>query len=317
MNVVYVATKPYLHDRHVKRLNKVGRVIPIPTSEILEPDSDKELQKADILICSPKAMKILSKSILPRLKHLKHLVLLSSGYDFLNAKMTKKLKASISHCPGANAEAVAEYAWLLILNLARKSVHNLKPKRQQLIPSNLPGRELFGKTIAILGTGNVGSRVARIAQAFNMKVYGYNKSGRKPKFFDKISSLSDILPKADVVVIALPLTSETKSLIDKKEAGMMRDRAILVNVAREGIVDKGAVFQGVKSGKIFGYGLDADPLRRMLPNSRYFKNFNILITPHSAYNTEEAKERMLTEAIDNAIAFTKGQPKHLIIHKTA
>lgn len=313
MNIVYIATNPYLHKKHIKRLNKVGRLIPISTSEILEPESDKEIQRADILICSPSAVKVLSRSILSRLKRLKHLVLLSSGYDFLDTKKLKKLRVSISHCPGANAEATAEYAWMLILNLARRIKFGcFDSKTPQLIPTNLPGREVFGKTIAILGTGNVGSRVARIARAFKMKVYGYNKGGRKPKYFNKVSSLSDILPKADIVVVALPLTSETKNLIDKKEVRIMKDRVILVNVAREDIANKDAVLKGTRLGKIFGYGLDADPLRRFFPYNRHFKNFNILITPHSAYNTEEARERMLSQAIGNAIAFAKGQPKHLI-----
>lgn len=297
----------------LQRLRKLGSINLTETKSVTQNGVIKRLKDANILIISPSAITCIDNNFFNSIPELKHIALLSVGYEWIDMIAAKNHGISISTCVGANAEAVAEYTWAMILNLARKLGQidrNVRQSSQSLY--DLQGIELLGKTIGILGTGNIGVKVARIAKAFGMLVLGFNKSKSPTRCFDQIVNLETLLRKSDVISVHLPLTPETEGLIGRKEISLMKHGAIVINTAREKIVNKQAVIEGIHQGKIYGYGLDADISSPAPSKNPYLRYENILITTHNGFNTKEAKERMMEVAIGNIEAFILGKPTNLV-----
>lgn len=313
MKIYLLTSNANLESGYKKKLEKLGWVSYLELKGVSEKKVVNRIQEADVLLVSPTAIIQITDFFFRSLPNLKHVALLSSGYEWVDIRSAIKHHVSISHCIGTNAESVAEYTWAMILSLVRKlNCFNSNIWEKNISKFNFEGIELFEKTIGILGTGNIGTRVARIAKAFNMYVSGYNKSFKLAQYFDEIVNLETLLLKSDVISINLPLTNETEGLIGRKEISLAKKSVIIVNTAREEIVDKQAILEGIKQGKIYGYGLDTNLTNPLPPTDPYLKYKNILVTLHSGYNTKEAKERMMNTAIKNIEAFISGRFTNLI-----
>lgn len=304
MKIYYLSSSSKIDSESKKKLEKLGDLILLSTRGIPEEEIINQIQDAEILLLSPSAIQKITNVFFESLYKLKHLALLSSGFDWVDISSATKHNITVSYCKGANAESVAEYTWAMLLGLVRGLY-------QEGI--NIEGEELFGKTIGILGTGSIGEKVARIAKAFNMRTLGFNKSHKRPKYFDEIVDLEILLASSDFISINLPLTSETEGLIGENEISKMKSGAYLVNTAREEIVDTKAVLTGIESGKIYGYGVDLNITNELLKSENpYLKYKNIISIPHRGYNTKEAKKRMLSMAVKNIKSFTEGKSINLI-----
>jgi glycerate dehydrogenase len=174
--------------------------------------------------------------------------------------------------------------------------------------------ELSGKTMGIIGFGNIGSRVADVASAFGMNIIGYskpetNQSHRKNFIWANITQL---LEQSDVVSIHCPLFPETKGLINKESLRLMKNSAFLLNTSRGPIVVDEDLANALNNGEIAGAGIDVLSIEPPAEGNPLFTAKNCIITPHIAWATKEARARLMNIAINNLSAFIDGNPIHVV-----
>lgn len=247
-------------------------------------------------------------------KQLKIVANYAVGFDNIDLLACKKRRVAVTNTPNVLTEAVAEHAFALLLAVARRIVESddylRKGKFKGWEPELLLGRELAGKTVGILGLGRIGSRVAEIASAFGMKVIYYDRGHRNKELDQKVASeavtIRKLLTAADFVSVHVPLTRETRHLIGRRELETMKKTAILINTARGPVVDEKALAQALKKGIIWGAGLDVFEFEPRI-SSELKKLSNVVMTPHTASATQEARDAMAVLAARNIIAVLDGR----------
>lgn len=237
------------------------------------------------------------------------------GYDRVDLVTASELGIVVTNTPGANAQAVAELACALMFAAAR-NVPMLVQKTKEGEWVRSTGIELCGKTLAILGLGAIGRRLARMGQGLGMTVIAYD-----PYIDDdycaehNIRSVSqaEAFATADVVSLHLPLTDQTHHLVNEDVINTMKNSAILINTARGGIIDEDAAYAALLENRLGFLCLDAfenEPPGK-LP---MFELDNVIVTPHTAALTFEATANMANMAVDNLIAVLSGEPCRYIVH---
>lgn len=245
------------------------------------------------------------------------------GYDNIDVAAAKTRGVVVTNTPGGFEMSVAEHSIALLLALARKVVqadaYVRAGKYVQWEPEIFLGTELSGKTMGIVGIGRIGATVARIAKfGLGMKVvYHSHKKNDEldPKLeAEFIDNLDDLLKRADVVSLHVPLTAETKHLISRKELSEMKKSAFLVNTARGAVVDELALVEALQQNWIAGAGLDVfeDETRMVTESEKVLYGLpNVVLTPHIASGTFEARAEMSRTAADNIIQVLSGKgPKN-------
>jgi D-3-phosphoglycerate dehydrogenase len=246
------------------------------------------------------------------------------GLDSVDLEEATRRGILVTNTPGANRESVAELALSFMLALARripqaqKAMANM-PKGDIGIFSallkqyNLTGIDLEGKSLGIIGTGRIGSTVARkCIAALDMKVKGYDPyvSSEVMKSFgvEKVERLEDMLPKIDFLTVHCPLTQETKGMVGKKELARMKKGAYVVNTARGGIVNEKALLEALNSGHIAAAALDAWEVEPPDPKDPLLNHPNVIGTPHYAGTTEESLYRVGIAAVEEVLRVLRGEP---------
>jgi len=221
-----------------------------------------------------------------------------SGLDNIDVEDAKAAGIQVLNSPGANANAVAELALGLMIALARQFPSNFvateKPKRY--------GWELRDKTLGILGLGQIGTRVARLADAFGMNLLGFDvipDAGPDDVRFTR-ASVEEIFGKSDVITIHVPLMDETRDLISQKSISQMREGVTIINSARADLVDEAAMLEALKSGRVRGYAADAIALSELRNHE------NVICTPHIGAQTEEAQIRAGTQIAESVVSALRG-----------
>lgn len=242
----------------------------------------------------------ITDEVLEKLPKLKYLQTRSTGYDHIKCNALYARDIPVSNVAGYAGPPVGEFAFSLLLNATRKTHVALERSRAgDMHYHDLLGTELFDKRIGILGLGVIGQRMAYIASGFGMKISAFSRT-RKP-IVDALgidfTDLESILQKSDMLMIALPLTPATTRLINTKNAALIPKETIIVNIARSEIIE--------------------ESLYHTLPNTictdvctdpQLAKKENILYTPHMAYYTAEALERIREISLENTLAFIEGKP---------
>jgi glyoxylate reductase len=223
------------------------------------------------------------------------------GYDNVDLEAASRRGVRVSNTPDVLTQAVAEHTFALLLAVARRIVEGDRIVRERRFlrwgPSFLLGSELRGKTIAVVGPGRIGEAVARIAEGgFGMRVEGV---GRGP--------ILAALPRADVVSLHVPLTPQTLHLIGAPELRVMRSSAILINTSRGPVVDEAALVEALQEGEIAGAGLDVYEREPELAGG-LAELENVVLAPHTASATLEARTAMSRLAAENVIAALEGRP---------
>lgn len=267
----------------------------------------------DVLVAGPSGIARVDKELIDRLPKLKFIALLTVGFDWIDIDYAKSKGILISNIKGANSESVAEHAWGMILDLAKRISEFDRDARNKgaFRFQEYKGKEVYGKTIGIIGLGDIGKKIARIAGGFDMKIVGINKSG-KPVDGVELVGMEELLSKSDVITVCTPLTEETKNMITKKEIEKMKSGAIVINTSREEMVEKTAMIEAVSSGKIFGYGVETAVLTPVAKDDPYYGNPRILVTPHNAFNTEDADLKSYRLVAKNIGAWIAGSPQNLV-----
>lgn len=236
------------------------------------------------------------------------------GFDNIDLVAAKERGITVTNTPEVLTNAVAEHVFALILALSRRVIESDKYLREGnykgWAPMLLLGNELSGKTLGLVGGGRIGSRVAEIARGFSMRVIYYDVK-RNEKLEQASDAgfhehLPDVLSEADIVSIHVPLLPSTKHLINAEALSSMKQSAFLINTSRGPVVDEAALVQALTEKKIAGAGLDVFEHEPSL-TSGLAELQNVVLTPHTASATVEARSAMSRVAAQNILAFLKGE----------
>ena len=249
----------------------------------------------------------ITKNVLDSCENLKVISRYGAGCDRVDIEAAKGHHIVVTNTPGANAQAVGELAFGLILCTARKIVYLDSQLRSGRWIRDT-GVELAGKTLGIIGLGAIGKVVAKCAGGFDMKVIAYD-----PYINDRycqmngINSVSfkQLIRNADIVSLHLPLNSDTRHMINASVMEEMKQNVIIVNSSRGGIIDEEAAYEYLKKGKLGGLGLDAFEVEPP-EASPLFELPNVIVTPHTGAHTGEATENMANMAVKNLIDVLSG-----------
>jgi phosphoglycerate dehydrogenase-like enzyme len=252
---------------------------------------------------------------------LKLVQLISAGYDHVDIEAARKSKVPVANNGGANAIAVAEHTIMLMLAVLKRVVrfHNdvVAGKWRAGNPNDSRIYELAGKTLGIVGLGNIGKKVARRAAAFDMAVQYYDIARLTEDQEDAIGArfvlLEELLRTSDVVSLHVPLTDRTRNLLGARELGMMKRSAIVVNTCRGPVIDEDALHRALTQGQIAGVGLDVFVEEPPAPSHPLFALPNVTLTPHSAGPTWENWTARFRNGFDNIQRVAAGDKPRWVI----
>jgi len=313
--------------------SKVSFIEGIVTSQKLPP-SDTEI--LCVFVDST-----IDKDVIKSLPNLKMIATRSTGYDHIDLVFAKERNITVTYVPSYGENTVAEFAFALILSLSRKVYQSVDIFRETGNYSfeGLIGFDLKGKTLGVIGTGRIGRYAIKMAKGFDMNVLGYDpfpneEASKELGFIYK--EFEDVLKESDIITIHVPYTKENHHMFNEKTLGMMKKGALLINTARGPLVETTALVAGLQSGQIGGAGLDVleeegvlkdemgfvlhgtaegHDMRTMIANHVLSDMPNVLLTPHTAFNTKEAIIRILDTTIENIEAYITGTPKNLVPEK--
>ena len=240
----------------------------------------------------------------------------SAGTDQFDKALFIKRGVRLASAQGANERAVAEHAIALILALTRQ-LHLARDNQQARLWRGMIGdralreQELGGKTLAIVGLGRIGMRLAALARAFDMRVIGVRRAARpEPGVADEVVGQADLaqaLARADVVALTCPLTPETEGMIGAAALAALKPGALLINVARGKVVDEAALLAALADGRVRAAALDCFPEEPLPAESAFWTLPNVLITPHAAGETERYERNVVDILVDNIERLLRGE----------
>lgn len=245
----------------------------------------------------------------------------ATGYDVVDIAEARRRGITVCNVPSYSAAITAQTAVALLLELAQRAGLHAEAVRAGEWQRRgvwsfwlTPQIELEGKTLAIVGLGAIGGRVARVAEALGMHVLAAQLSHRPSRTesrFPRIP-LDEALAQADAVSLHIPLTPDTRHLFDAARLARMKPGALLVNAARGPVVDDAAVADALNAGHLAGYAADVLTTEPPAPDNPLLTAPNCLLTPHLAWTSRPARERLLTTSIENLRRFLAGQPQNVV-----
>jgi phosphoglycerate dehydrogenase-like enzyme len=241
---------------------------------------------------------------------------ISAGLDQYDREVLRQHNIRLASAAGVNAEAVAQHAMAMLLALKRQ-LHtgrdNQSAKLWRGMISEIAAREdqLNGKTLLIVGIGRIGSALARLARAFEMRVIATRRDpGAGAQGADSVYAhdrLAELLPQADVVALTCPLTPETENLIDANALARLQPSATLINVARGRVVEEAALIEALKANRLAAAGLDVAREEPLPPASPLWSLPNVLITPHTAGETQRYEDAVIDILLENLERLWRGE----------
>lgn len=270
------------------------------------------VRQASIIIL---ANQPLSGEIIRQCPNLEFISVAFTGVDHIDLEACREKGIVVSNAAGYSTQAVTE----LVFGLAISVMRNVLPcddcTRTGGTKDGLPGFELHGKIFGIVGTGAIGSAVARIAKAFGCKVMAYNRS-EKPELAAEgitFTDLDTVVQEADILSLHVPLTEETRHVIDATRIDMMKDTAVLINTARGPVVDNEALAKALHAGKLRGAGIDVFEVEPPIPTDHPLCDApRTVLTPHIAFASQEAFVTRAHIVMDNIVAFLNGEPMNRV-----
>lgn len=262
----------------------------------------------------------LNAEILSSLPFLKYIGVTATGYNIIDVGAAGRLGIVVSNVPSYGTASVAQMTFALLLELSlhvQRHSDSVMEGKWSRSPDfcfwDYPLVELAGKTMGIIGMGNIGGRVADIAMAFGMSVIGESRSradqSHRPNF--SWASVPELLERSDVVSIHCPLFPETRGLINKETLSLMKNSAFLLNTSRGPIIVEEDLAAALNAGVIAGAGIDVLATEPPAQGSPLFGARNCIITPHISWATREARARLMKTSFDNLAAYKSGHPVNL------
>jgi len=263
---------------------------------------------------------IINGALMERLPRLKYIGVLATGYNVVDIDAAHKRGIIVTNIPAYSTDSVVQMTFAHLLNMTNHVAHYAELNRQGRWSQNqdfcywdtaIP--ELAGKTIGIVGLGNIGMKVARIARDFGMDVFAYTSknSADLPKGIQK-TTFDGLLSISDVITLHCPLTEDTYEMINKNKIAKMKPCALLINTGRGQLVNEQDVADALITGQLGGYASDVLCTEPPSLDCPLLSAPNAFITPHIAWATLEARTRLMEIAIDNIKAFINGSPTNVV-----
>lgn len=333
MKAVFFETAPWERrylSRALKPTNLRVEFIPRPLTDA----SAHAVRGADIL--SVFIYSALTKPVISQLRGVRLIATRSTGFDHIDLKACQRQKVLVANVPAYGENTVAEHTFALILSLSR-NLHKayVRTVRGDFSLAGLQGFDLKGKTLGVVGAGRIGMHVIKMAKGFGMRVLAYDT--RKDPFLSEVLDfryvpLDTLLQEADIVTLHTPYNSATHHLMNRDTFGRMKRGALLINTARGGLVDTHALVWAMDQGIVGGVGLDVlegeelvkeerqlleqdfpkERLITALKNNILLHRENVVITPHIAFDSREALQRILDTTVANIQGFVTGSPINLV-----
>lgn len=279
-----------------------------------------------------------TREIIDSMPNLKTIVARSMGYDHVDLAAAKERGITVQYVPAYGARTVAEFAFALILNLSRKAYAAYDRLREEGTTDvkDFEGFDLAGKTLGIIGTGKIGKNMARIAKGFDMQVVlcdAFPDEAFAKDMDSHYCTPEDLVAECDIVSIHVPLLPETKHMINAAVFAKFKPGSYLINTSRGGVVDTKALVEALKNGTVAGAGLDVIEGERALLDEtallddehkdvQEFQELvaahalvdmpNVIVTPHIAFNSREAKREILDVTVQNITSFIAGSPQNTV-----
>ncbi len=302
-----------------------------------EPLTDKNISTAKGAdLVSVFIYSILDKANLAKLPKLKLIATRSTGFNHIDLKCAGERGIIVSNVPYYGENTVAEHTFGLILALSR-NIHKayVRTVRNDFSPKGLEGWDIKGKTLGVVGAGGIGSHVIKIAKGFGMNVIAFDVN--RNHFMAEVlgfsyAPLDDLLKKSDIISLHCPYNKATHHLINMNNIGLVKKGALFINTARAGIIEPQALHHALETGIFGGAGLDVfegedlvkeenqmltrnvsvEHLRAVLEKNILLNRENVIITPHIAFDSVEAVERILQTTADNICSFSAGTPSNVV-----
>ena len=246
---------------------------------------------------------------------LRYVGVLATGYNVVDVDAARELGVTVTNVPAYSTDSVAQMTIALLLEICHHAgAHDraVQEGRWSACPDycfwDYPLIELAGKTMGVIGYGRIGRRVAELARCLGMKVVAWTRTPRDPECV----SLDELLRVSDVITLHCPLFPETRGLINRETIAKMKDGVILLNTSRGPLIDDLALCEAIRSGKVYAAGADVAAVEPIAADNPLLGLPNMILTPHIAWATLEARTRLLDIAAENVRAFLRGAPVNVV-----
>lgn len=275
-----------------------------------------KIADADMVVCNKT---LLDKNTLRLAKNLKYIGLFATGYNNIDINYCKEHNIAVCNAGSYSTNSVAQHTFALILEHFNKTANYNKyvqdgcwKRSKTFSPFVYPLAELAGKTLGIVGFGNIGRAVAKIANAFEMRVIAFNRSEKQADGVEFVS-FNDLLKESDVVTVHCPLNSESQDMFDKNAFAKMKKGALFVNTARGGVMIEQDLFDALQSEHLGGAAIDTLRVEPMEENCILMGAKNCIMTPHIAWAPVETRVRLMNIVAENIKAFLRGASQNRIV----
>ena len=274
------------------------------------------LQEADAALTNKVPLDRTTLEVLPKLKYIG---VTATGYNIVDIQAAKERGITVTNVPAYGTDSVAQMTFALLLELTNHVGHHAQTVREgrwtrcpDFCYWDFPLVELSGLNLGIIGYGRIGQQVGRIARAFGMQVLATPSRSRRTEGEVRTVSLEQLLSESDVVSLHCPLTSETKGLINSARLALMKKSAFLLNTSRGPLIVEADLAEALHDGRIAGAGLDVMSVEPPLQGSPLFTSPNCFITPHQAWATRAARQRLMNVTAKNLRAWIDGEPQNVV-----
>ena len=248
---------------------------------------------------------------------IKLIVEAGTGYNNINLDAAREKGITVCNIPAYSTERVAHTAILMIMNLAssmKKQITMLHDKDHTNFTKcmQVDHVEINGKTLGVVGAGNIGREVIKVAQALGMKILAYNVPAIEDEPGIHFTTLEEVLSQSDYVTLHCPLMTETRHLINKERLALMKPTAFIVNTARGPLIDEAALIEALQEGRIAGAGLDVQEVEPPSEDNPLYYMDNVILTPHMGWRGLETRQRLVSIIADDIKNFLAGTPINVV-----
>lgn len=241
-----------------------------------------------------------------------------TGYNNLDLDAIKEKGITLCNIPAYSSERVAHTVIMLMLNLAssmQKQIRMLCENNHDNFTKHLmvDHIEVNGKTLGIIGYGNIGKEVIKVAKALGMKILVSTRTPREDVEGIHFTSMEEVLKNSDFVSLHCPLNDNTRHIMNQESIAMMKPSAFIINTARGALIDEQALIDAINKGVIAGAGLDVQEVEPLSEDSPLYTMDNVIITPHIGWRGLETRQRLVSMIVDNIKAFSEGNPINKIV----
>ena len=263
----------------------------------------------------------LPREVLSKVSSVKYIGVLATGFNVVDVDCAKEFGVVVTNVPTYGTDAVAQFTLALLLEMCHRiGDHDVAVKNGEWASCpdfcfwKYPLIELSGKTIGFIGFGRIGQATAKIAQAFGLNVLAFNRSQNPDMVSDtcQYASLEDVLAKSDIISLHCPLTDETQGIINQSNIAKMRDGVMIINTARGPLIVEQDLKDALETGKVAAAAIDVASKEPILADNPLLTAKNCIMTPHIAWASKEARERLMNTTVENLEAYLNGNPTNVV-----